>query len=167
MKIKYISILLLLLFSLSGCNDNDDVVAIFTGKTWKLNVIYHLGKTDISYWKNDEAAYNESIKKLKEGGFFVKFDGSQADNVVTGTFTGQGYDSSFSGNWSCNAASKQITITSFEAKGTEKDVFAKAFVNAMQNVISYRKGSDFNNLYLDFKEGVETKYMSFTVLREE
>ena len=32
MKIKYIGIILLLLFSLASCNDNDDVVAIFTGK---------------------------------------------------------------------------------------------------------------------------------------
>ena len=29
--------LLLLLPLFSGCNDSDDVAAIFTGKTWKLN----------------------------------------------------------------------------------------------------------------------------------
>ena len=31
--------LLLLLPLFSGCNDTDDVAAIFTGKTWKLNYI--------------------------------------------------------------------------------------------------------------------------------
>lgn len=31
--------LLLLLPLFSGCNDSDDVAAIFTGKTWKLNYI--------------------------------------------------------------------------------------------------------------------------------
>lgn len=31
--------LLLLLPLFTGCNDSDDVAAIFTGKTWKLNYI--------------------------------------------------------------------------------------------------------------------------------
>ena len=166
MKIKTLSVLLLLLFSLAACSDSDDVVAIFTGKTWKLNVIYSLGKEDLSYW-SDKETHEASMKKKKERGFNVKFDGAQVDNIVTGTFTGQGYDSSFSGNWSCNADRKNIHITSFETRGSENDVFAKAFVNAMKNVTGYRPGSDINNLYLDFKEGVETKYMSFTVIRGE
>ena len=36
--------LLLLLPLFTGCNDSDDVAAIFTGKTWKLNYITVFGR---------------------------------------------------------------------------------------------------------------------------
>lgn len=160
-----------MIFTLAGCNDSDDVIAIFTGKTWKLNAIFYSGKEDRSYWVNkdgtpNEKAFEESLRKKNEKGFTVKFEGAQVDDVITGTFTGVGYNSTFTGNWSCNANSRQITISSFETKGSDSDVLAKAFVNAMKNVISYTN-SDTNNLHLDFKDGELYKYMSFTVLREK
>ena len=41
--------LLLLLPLFTGCNDSDDVAAIFTGKTWKLNYITVDGGHTTSY----------------------------------------------------------------------------------------------------------------------
>ncbi len=171
MKMKNRVLLLLMIFTLAACNDSDDVIAIFTGKTWKLNAIYHSGREDRSYWvdkdgKPDEKAFEESLRKKNEKGFTVRFDGAQEDNIIIGTFTGVGYISTFTGKWSCNADSRKITITSFETKGSDNDVLAKAFVNAMKDVISYSSHSDTNNLHLDFKEGELFKQMSFTVSHE-
>ena len=45
--------LLLLLPLFSGCNDSDDVAAIFTGKTWKLNYITVDGGHEMfGFWEN-------------------------------------------------------------------------------------------------------------------
>ena len=39
----------------SGCNDSDDVAAIFTGKTWKLNYITVDGGHEMfGFWENEE-----------------------------------------------------------------------------------------------------------------
>ena len=47
--------LLLLLPLFSGCNDSDDVAAIFTGKTWKLNYITVDGGHEMfGFWENEE-----------------------------------------------------------------------------------------------------------------
>ena len=61
---------------------------------------------------------------------------------------------------------KPIVITEYQVEGSDSDVLAKAFINGMKNVFSYRGNSDTNNLHLNFKEGELTKYMSFTILRE-
>ena len=46
--------LLLLLPLFTGCNDSDDVAAIFTGKTWKLNYITVDGGHDMfPFWENE------------------------------------------------------------------------------------------------------------------
>lgn len=173
MKTKNSLLLLLVIFTLASCNDSDDVIAIFTGKTWKLNAIYHSGREDRSYWIDKDGnpnaeAFEESLKKKKETGTFtVRFDGAQEGDLIIGTFSGVGYNATFTGEWSCNADNRQINIRSFTPNGSDSDVLAKAFVNAMQNVISYRSNSDINNLHLDFKEKELTKYMSFTVSHEK
>lgn len=46
--------LLLLLPLFSGCNDSDDVAAIFTGKIWKLNYITVDGGHEMfGFWENE------------------------------------------------------------------------------------------------------------------
>lgn len=46
MKVIYKIVCLLMLLPLfAGCNDTDDVAAIFTGKTWKLSFIARDGET--------------------------------------------------------------------------------------------------------------------------
>ena len=58
--------LLLLLPLFSGCNDSDDVAAIFTGKTWKLNYITVDGGHEMfGFWENEEQE-KASIKELKK-----------------------------------------------------------------------------------------------------
>lgn len=69
--------LLLLLPLFSGCNDSDDVAAIFTGKTWKLNYITVDGGHEMfGFWENEEQE-KASIKELnKNGTYNIVFDGT-------------------------------------------------------------------------------------------
>ena len=62
--------LLLLLPLFSGCNDSDDVAAIFTGKTWKLNYITVDGGHEMfGFWENEEQE-KASIKELNKNGTY-------------------------------------------------------------------------------------------------
>lgn len=59
--------LLLLLPLFSGCNDSDDVAAIFTGKTWKLNYITVDGGHEMfNFWGKNEAEKKKSMDELKK-----------------------------------------------------------------------------------------------------
>ena len=70
--------LLLLLPLFSGCNDSDDVAAIFTGKTWKLNYITVDGGHEMfGFWENEEQE-KASIKELLSSTYKCNFLG--ADN---------------------------------------------------------------------------------------
>ena len=76
--------LLLLLPLFSGCNDSDDVAAIFTGKTWKLNYITVDGGHEMfGFWENEEQE-KASIKELnKNGTYNIVFDGTEGLNAAT------------------------------------------------------------------------------------
>lgn len=59
--------LLLLLPLFSGCNDSDDVAAIFTGKTWKLNYITVDGGHEMfDFLGKNEAEKKKSMDELKK-----------------------------------------------------------------------------------------------------
>jgi len=85
--------LLLLLPLFSGCNDSDDVAAIFTGKTWKLNYITVDGGHEMfGFWENEEQE-KASIKELnKNGTYNIVFDatvttaGSYGDDKLAKNF---------------------------------------------------------------------------------
>ena len=73
MKLKHILPLLLLLPALSACNHTDDVIDIFTGKTWTLTgIFYDQGSNDwcMDYWNNEEA-WETSSKLLSKAGHFT------------------------------------------------------------------------------------------------
>ena len=81
--------LLLLLPLFSGCNDSDDVAAIFTGKTWKLNYITVDGGHEMfGFWENEEQE-KASIKELnKNGTYNIVFDGTVDGDVMNGNIKG-------------------------------------------------------------------------------
>ena len=81
--------LLLLLPLFSGCNDSDDVAAIFTGKTWKLNYITVDGGHEMfGFWENEEQE-KASIKELnKNGTYNIVFDGTVDGDVNNGNKKG-------------------------------------------------------------------------------
>lgn len=60
-------LMLSLLPLLSGCDNEDDVVGIFTGKTWKLSRLTNKGSNAQFYpnlWNNNEEEMKKSLDKL-------------------------------------------------------------------------------------------------------
>ena len=144
---------LLLVFSLlpllSGCNNEDDIIEILTGKTWKLSRLANKDSNRQFYsglWK-DEEAERKSRDFLKiEGNFTLNFEGSDVNGELMGTtVTGHGIHSNVKIN------------------GSESDPLGKAFIAGLQNVYKYE--GDANSLTLYFKDGETTRVMGFTPLR--
>jgi hypothetical protein len=149
--------LALLSFTVS-CSSSDDVVYIFTGKTWKLTFIANEGSTQqVDYWGNQ--SWDNSMNLLKQpDNFTITFTGAEMpDESTQGTFKARGAASTPEGKWTVAAGSRNLTMSS--STGTaETDVLAKAFVNALQHTVYY--SGDSNNLYIYFKEGQWTRYLA-------
>ena len=97
--------LLLLLPLFSGCNDSDDVAAIFTGKTWKLNYITVDGGHEMfNFWEKNEAEKKKSMDELKKNGTYnVIFEGTTEDDLIKGNIRGSVITSyPLAGTWSAN-----------------------------------------------------------------
>ena len=170
--IKDISCLLLvfsLLPLLSGCNNEDDVIEILTGKTWKLSRLTNKGSNAQFYpdlWNNDNKAMEESLKKLYEqkSTFTLNFEGTELDGELMGTtVTGQGISSSVSGTWKADGDSGDLSINVKVSGSGESDALGKAFITGLQNVYKYE--GDANSLTLYFKDGPTTRVMGFTPQR--
>ena len=150
---------MLLMFSLlpllSGCDNEDDVIGIFTGKTWKLSRLTNKGSNAQFYpnlWNNNEEEMKKSLDKLynQKSTFTLNFEGTELDGELMGTtVNGQGINSSVNG----------VKVTG----AAESDALAKAFISGLQNVYKYE--GDANSLTLYFKDGPTTRVMGFTPQR--
>ena len=85
---------MLLMFSLlpllSGCDNEDDVIGIFTGKTWKLSRLTNKGSNAQFYpnlWNNNEEEMKKSLDKLynQKSTFTLNFEGTELDGELMGT----------------------------------------------------------------------------------
>lgn len=168
-KTPYIYMVCLLIIGflpmMSSCNNEDDVLEIFTGKSWKLSKISAEGTNiQFNYWPNDNAAgdaYQSSMKLLKsQSNFTLTFTGGQIGEKISGTFSGKGVQCSFDGQWQADGNNQQLNMSINSSAGSESDPLAKAFINGLKNVIRYE--GDAKNLFIYFKEGQTTKYMGFT-----
>ena len=113
--------LLLLLPLFSGCNDSDDVAAIFTGKTWKLNYI------------------------TVDGGHEMTTE----DDLIKGNIRGSVITSyTLAGTWSANGKDNKFKANITEGKDGG-DKLAKNFLEGLKNATSYE--GDSKNLYLLYK----------------
>lgn len=148
--IIYRTICLLSLLPLfGGCNDTDDVTAIFTGKTWELTFITENGK----WWYpfpdiTDPKAYEayDFIKGNKS--FTIIFTGTEKDNVIAGTFTANG-STEFSGTWTADAKSNKFSCdikNRREIDGNDK-IMAK-IIDGFSKATSYE--GDNNNLFIHY-----------------
>lgn len=169
--LKYIGCMLLvlsLLPLLSGCNNEDDLMEIFTGKTWKLSRLTNKDSNKQFYpglWNNDNDAMEESLKKLynQSNTFTVTFEGTELDGELIGsTVTGQGVSTQISGTWEADGKDHSFSVK-IKVNGTESDALAKAFIAGLQNVYKYE--GDANSLTLYFKDGQTTRVMGFTPQR--
>lgn len=144
--------LLLLLPLFSGCNDTDDVAAIFTGKTWKLNYITVDGEHEmVDFWGADAKQREESYKELnKEGTYNVVFEGIPEGEMINGNIRGTLIkNNNFEGTWSANGKTN-----SFRANVTGSDsgdILAKNFLAGLNCPNSTYEGDSNGNLYIIYK----------------
>ena len=145
---------------LTGCSNKDDVISIFTGKTWKLTYISEKGKNMMyNFWGNDDTAYQSSMNALKSSSnFIIVFEGIDLNGVTGGSFNAYATSTSVSGQWSADGSSNKLTISNFSA-GTDADVVGKAFVYGLENAQSY--SGDENNLFIYYTEGQRTFFLAF------
>ena len=166
---------MLLMFSLlpllSGCDNEDDVIGIFTGKTWKLSRLTNKGSNAQFYpnlWNNNEEEIKKSQDKLynQKSTFTLNFEGTELDGELMGTtVNGQGINSSVNGTWKADGASGSLSISVKVTGAAESDALAKAFISGLQNVYKYE--GDANSLTLYFKDGPTTRVMGFTPQRDK
>ena len=152
------AILLAWLPLLNGCDEEDDVVEIFTGKVWKLNRLNIEGNSGqfLALW-NTEQAYNQSMTALRtEGNYTIEFTAPDA-NVAGGDFTARGIRATVTGQWNADGKSHTISITAAKVSGNETDPLAKEFVSGLQKLSSYE--GDSRTLTLKFAEGQNNKIM--------
>ena len=138
--------LLLLLPLFTGCNDSDDVAAIFTGKTWKLNYITVDGGHDMfPFWENEAQKTKIYDELNKNGTYNVIFEGTVEGDIIKGNIKGTVITTTgnFEGTWSA---------------------LAKNFLEGLNNATSYE--GDENNLYLLYKpqSNTQTFRMVFRVV---
>ncbi|MDE6216904.1 DUF4847 family protein [Bacteroides sp.] len=157
-------LVLSLLPLLSGCNNEDDVAAIFTGKTWKLSRLTDKGNGAPFYsgiWNNNRDM-EESLNKLNhETSYFtLEFEGEELDGELMGAkVSGKGVGATISGTWDADGKSKALTFN-LKVSGTENDALGKAFIKGLQNVYKYE--GDIHSLTLYFKDGGATRVIGLT-----
>ncbi len=152
-----------LLPMLSGCNNKDDVIEVFTGKTWKLSRLTNEGSSAQFYpglWQDEKAANNSKEALKVEDNFTLIFEGSELNGELMGArISGQGIRSNFSGSWSADGKSQTVTLLP-DIKGTESDALANAFIKGLKTVYQYEGNA--NSLTLFFKDGNTIRVMGFS-----
>ncbi len=164
MKTKLACLLTLILLPLlGGCDEEDDVLEIFTGKTWKLTYIALEGQHKMfDFWNNDKIAEENSKELLiQDATFTVEFNGSELTEYVGGDFEALAVNRSLKGNWAANGASRELRLTDIRTSGNDTDVLARAFRTGLTNAIRY--SGDSQNLYIYYEDGQTTKYMAFHI----
>ena len=156
-------LLLCALLPLCGsCTTEDDVVEIFTGKTWKLTRLTNKNSSArfLSTLWSDEQTYNKSITLLdQEGNYTLVFEGLELNGeVIDATFSAKAINSRLSGSWDVDGGSKALSLSG-KVTGSDSDPLAKAFINGLQKVFKYE--GDTNSLTLYYQDGQVTRVMGF------
>lgn len=167
-KIKiYTQLLLVALLTpvLSACDQEDDVVDIFTGKTWYMTYIAVEGQNKMyDFWQGNEEARIQSFKTIVGDNYTLTFDGADLGNSIGGgTFSGKVTSINVSGSWNANGENRTLVLET-KNTGTDADKYlGKEFVEGLKNAVRY--GGDNKNLYIYYNEGATTKFISFAPQR--
>lgn len=164
----YILLFALMIPFLQSCDEEDDVIGIFTGKEWKLSgIFYDNGKPCYEYWSsaaNPATAAESDYSRLltKKEYFTLKFTGAESDGIASGNFTGKASNANLSGDWSVTSGSRELRMK--RQTGSDNEILGRAFLSGINN--SYKYSGDYNNLYIYFKEGASERYLAFHVNKE-
>ena len=157
--LRHIPIILLMAVVLpvwSSCSDEDDVIDIFTGTTWKMSYIFPEGhiSTPEDFWNGDQEAYEKSSELVKDlGNFNLIFQGGTLKTgQMGGTFKGRAIGATVEGLWEADGKTRALQFSNVHWSGTESDVLAKAFMTGVSANV-YKYSGDSSNLYLHYKDG--------------
>ncbi len=145
--------LIVLIPILGGCDNDDSVISIFSGKTWRLARLTTSGSSSPFYsdlWESDED-YQTSVSYLSQSSYFyVLFNCTENGDVVTGTVNARGVGGSINNaTLTIDKDSRAMSISG-SISGEESDQLGKAFLNGLLNVYKYE--GDINSLTLYFKD---------------
>lgn len=146
-KVKFI-LMIGILSIFGGCNDTDDIKAIFMGQTWYLGDFY-----TTTNWKDDNNykiamnTYDENKKNIirdfgKER-FYISFQEE--------TFTAKGLNNTFSGTWSADGKSNTISFlinngSTPSGSGLAEQI-SKKFYESIKNAEFYRGNTIWIKIY--------------------
>ena len=163
MKLNKLFTLLAVVLTLTACNNKDDVMEIFTGKTWKLTRLTTEGSSNrflSGLWDN-ENSYNNSIEKLNSSGnYILNFYGdNQSAELIEPKFNANGINAKITnGTWKADGISKELVLSG-KVTGAETDPLAKEFMKALLPIYKYE--GDNRTLTLYYKDGKINKIMGF------
>ena len=130
----YIKLLLVTLFlpALSACDQEDDVIDIFTGKTWYMTYIAVEGQNKMyDFWQNDQDAREKSFKTITGDNYTLVFEGANVNDVAIGTVSGKATSASVNGDWSANGDNRELKITDGDK------YLGKAFMDGLKSAFKY------------------------------
>ena len=162
----YIFLWILLLPLCTSCEREDDVMEIFTGKTWKLSYIFLDGHSanSIDLWEGDEEAWENSMKLVKTADYFtIAFQGGTLyTGGLGGTFKAQGVRATVEGHWEADGKTRALSFSEVKVTGTETEVMAKAFIEGLTAPMTGYSG-DNANLYLHYTDGQLKKVIGLVI----
>jgi len=152
--------------ALISCNDEDDIDAIFTGKTWYLGNFYTTNN-----WKDENSRNPYFSAEEKESAvqiinaegkdrFFIQF--------ANHTFTAKGLRNTFSGTWDVDGKKNTLTFIITDGSvppqsGVLADRISRLFYEGVQET-SFYIGS---TIYLKLFPTAKTTYLQFGKNRKE
>lgn len=138
MKLKNLLSLLLFLPLLWGCNDEDDIDAIFISGTWNVGNFYTGGN-----WNKYD---NDGARPI-----YTKEDDFKALNRLTvtflenGTLQGQIANGTFSANWEADGKNRTVLISNLKTSATPTGK-SKELIEALKNARHYKGDSNYLKL---------------------
>ncbi len=137
MNLKYWIIGLLMLPLLAACDNEDDVDAIFYGKTWKLTSVMKDSKTN--YYGN----YSDEQKEIAASGsdsYYITFTTTQ--------FSGKTSTGSFSGTYTVDGDSRKLSF-SFSKSSSDSNTVSAMMMDILKNATHYKGDSNTLAIYQD------------------
>lgn len=170
MKLNHFLLLLLALPMLSACNQTDDVIDIFTGKTWKLTgIFYDKGSNEwcMDYWnsKEEKDASDKLFEKAET--YTIRFTGIKNENAGQGEYEGYATHSAIKGQWVANGDNNSFQIGGQAPPGNNEDVLAKAFINGLIGASKYEGDENNLRIYFEDTDKKDRRFLMFHVVKPQ
>ena len=139
---------------ISACNNEDDVLGIFTGKTWR--VTYNPIIMEQAIFNGNTTSITNTLNILNQGkNFTISFDGSEINGTIGGTFTATGTNVTFTGEWNADGKSRKMKLSirtpQNYANVRDNNILGNELLNCLRNITHYE--GDSRNLYLYYEKG--------------